>query len=350
MNSDFRELNAEEVVALGKEIDALKASVKKDIGERDVRYIKSIHRAVRYTGFLGRLLLFLCFIPGLWFVGVALLALSKILDNMELGHNVIHGQFDFMGDPHLNGKQFEWDILGTSNNWRETHNYRHHTYTNIQGHDEDIGYDIIRIFPEQKWSPWFLLQPVYAFLFAFVFQWGVALQNVSFKIEKSQPKLKTLRDNNPEAWKKMKRQLLKDYVVFPLLSGPFFLWVFLGNMVANMIRSLWTFTIIFCGHFTEKAVVFPPEEREKTANGDWYLRQIRGSSNIEGGRLFHILSGNLSHQIEHHLFPEIPANRYHELAPKVREICERYGQTYNTGNLMKQFGQVWVRIFRYALP
>jgi linoleoyl-CoA desaturase len=350
VSTHYKALSDSEIEQLGHEINELKRQVKSDIGERDVRYIKNIQRAVRYSGVLGRAFLFLSFLWPFWVLGVALLALSKILDNMELGHNVIHGQFDFMGDPHLNGKAFEWDILGTSDNWRETHNYRHHTYTNIEGHDEDIGYGFIRVFAEQKWNPWYLLQPIYTFFFAFVFQWGVALQNVNLKKEKGQPYFRLLIKNNQQIIKKIRWQLVKDYLVFPLLAGPMFVSVFLGNMAANAIRSLWTFVIIFCGHFTEKTVMFPGEAKEKDDSGHWYLRQIQGSSNIQGSRLFHIMSGNLSHQIEHHLFPEIPANRYHELAPKVKTICERYGQTYNTGRLSVQFSQVVYRILRHAFP
>jgi fatty acid desaturase len=62
------------------------------------------------------------------------------------------------------------------------------------------------------------------------------------------------------------------------------------------------------------------------------------------------MSGNLSFQIEHHLFPDLPANRYGEIAPEVREICERYGIPYNTGPLRKQFGSVVKKICRLALP
>jgi linoleoyl-CoA desaturase len=75
-----------------------------------------------------------------------------------------------------------------------------------------------------------------------------------------------------------------------------------------------------------------------------------GSANLTGGRLFHILSGNLSHQIEHHLFPDIPAHRYAEIATEVREICARYGLPYNTGPLHRQFGSVVRKIVRLALP
>ena len=62
------------------------------------------------------------------------------------------------------------------------------------------------------------------------------------------------------------------------------------------------------------------------------------------------MSGNLSHQIEHHLFPDLPAHRYAELAEEVREICARYGLPYNSGPLHKQFGSVVKKIVKLALP
>jgi NADPH-dependent stearoyl-CoA 9-desaturase len=148
----------------------------------------------------------------------------------------------------------------------------------------------------------------------------------------------------------MARQVLKDYVVFPLLAGPFFLPVLLGNAVANILRNLWTYTIIFCGHFTADAETFPKESIKNESRGHWYLRQLRGSSNLAGGKLLNVLSGNLSHQIEHHFYPDVPANRYAEVAPEVKAICARYGQHYNTGSLPKQFGQVVWRILRHAFP
>ena len=82
--------------------------------------------------------------------------------------------------------------------------------------------------------------------------------------------------------------------------------------------------IIFCGHFPDGVEEFSEAEVENETRGGWYLRQMLGSANLTGGKLFHILSGNLSHQIEHHLFPDIPAHRYAEIAVEVREICERY--------------------------
>ena len=151
-------------------------------------------------------------------------------------------------------------------------------------------------------------------------------------------------------WGKVRRQTLKDYVLFPLLAGPQAPLVLAGDASANLVRNVWAFMIIFCGHFPDGTDEFSVEEAENETRGGWYLRQLLGSSNLTGGKLFHILSGNLSFQIEHHLFPDIPAHRYAEISVEVREICERYGIDYHTGPLPKQFGSVVRKIVRLALP
>jgi len=350
-----RNLTSQELEQFGAEIDALRARTVADLGERDARYIRNIFKTVRWTELAGRALLMIgAFLPtpwmiGFWIAGALSLGLSKILDNMELGHNVIHGQFDWMGDPKFQGKSFEWDIVGTSENWRKTHNFRHHTYTNIHGLDDDIGYGLLRLFPEQKWSPLALFQPIVAVLFALLFQWGVAVQNLP-KGGYFGKHGKAARKEVKLAARKVSHQLIKDYLIFPLLAGPGFLVVLSGNLVANMLRNIWTYTIIFCGHFTTEVETFHRNVLKNETRAHWYWRQIRGSSNLAGGFVLNTLSGNLSHQIEHHLFPDVPANRYVEMAPVVRDICRRYGVHYNTGSLTKQFGQVIWRILRHSFP
>jgi len=351
-----RTLSSAELQAFGDELDAVRARVQADVGPRDARYIRRVVGGVRWTGIGGRTLLFLgAFVPvtlvPAWILGTLLLGLSKILENMELGHNVMHGQYDWMNDPKLNGKTYEWDIVATGDNWRKTHNFQHHTYTNVRGMDDDIGYGLLRIFPEQRWRPFYLMQPVIAVVFALLFQWGVAIQDLRVgRWFAGKMKPGELRNAFRPVGRKMGRQLLKDYIVFPLLAGPFFLPVLLGNLVANGMRNVWTYTIIFCGHFTADAEVFPKEVVRNESRGHWYLRQLRGSSNLTGGKLINVLSGNLSHQIEHHFYPDLPANRYAEIAVDVKQICARYGQHYNTGSLPRQFGQVIWRIVRHAFP
>jgi fatty acid desaturase len=345
------QLTFEQIEALGEELDALRNRVRADLGERDATYIRNVITAQRGLEVSGRALLFAGVLPPAWLAGTAALSLSKILDNMEIGHNVMHGQYDWMKDPALDSKRFEWDTACPGDQWRHSHNYMHHTHTNVLGKDRDIGYGILRMSEDQPWRRRDLGNPLYAFLLMVLFQWGVAVHDLEVdRIEAGEVTLSDKRDILRAIWEKGRRQVLKDYVVFPLLAGPFAPFVFSGNLTANLVRNIWSFTIIFCGHFPDGVEEFSEEEVENETRGGWYLRQMLGSANLTGGRVFHILSGNLSHQIEHHLFPDIPAHRYGEIAGEVKEICARYGLPYNAGPLHTQFGSVVRKICRLALP
>ncbi|MCV7288663.1 acyl-CoA desaturase [Mycolicibacterium wolinskyi] len=348
MNAPKYALTAEQADAFGRELDAIRERVIADLGERDATYIRKIIKAQRTLEVGGRALMWF---PLTWLPGTAMLAISKILDNMEIGHNVMHGQYDWMGDPALSSKAFEWDTACPADQWRHSHNYMHHTYTNIVDMDRDIGYGILRMSEDQKWSPYYLGNPLYAFLLMVLFQYGVALHEMETeRIRAGEISIADKRDVLRGIWAKTKKQTLKDYVAFPLLAGPFAPFVFAGNLTANLTRNVWAFMIIFCGHFPDGTQEFSIEETENETRGMWYFRQLLGSANLTGGKWFHILSGNLSFQIEHHLFPDIPAHRHAEISVEVREICERYGLPYNTGPLYKQFGTVVHKIVKLAFP
>jgi linoleoyl-CoA desaturase len=145
-------------------------------------------------------------------------------------------------------------------------------------------------------------------------------------------------------------QLGKDYLAFPLLAGLNAPRVFAGNLAANLMRNVWTFAVIFCGHFPAGVQVFPMSALDDESRGAWYLRQLNGSANIEGSRAFHVATGHLSHQIEHHLFPDLPAARYPEIAPRVRAICHKYGQRYITGRFGAQLASVGKQLLAGTLP
>ncbi|MDQ2637388.1 MAG: fatty acid desaturase [Actinomycetota bacterium] len=344
-------LTAEQTEAFGRELDAIRERVIADLGERDADYIRGVIKAQRTLEVTGRALLFGGILPPLWLAGTTMLSLSKILDNMEIGHNVMHGQYDWMGDPAISSRGFEWDTACPADQWRHSHNYMHHTYTNIVGMDRDVGYGILRMSPDQKWRPYFLGNPVYAFLLMVLFQYGVALHELETeRIRAGEITLADKREILQGIWRKTRRQTLKDYVAFPLLAGPFAPWVFAGNMTANLARNVWSYMIIFCGHFPDDVQEFSIEETKAETRGQWYFRQILGSANLTGGKLFHLLSGNLSFQIEHHLFPDIPAHRHAEISAEVRDICNRYGIPYNAGSLPRQFGTVVRKIVKLALP
>jgi hypothetical protein len=123
-----------------------------------------------------------------------------------------------------------------------------------------------------------------------------------------------------------------------------------ANVASNIARNLWSHAIIFCGHFPDQTYSFSQEETKDETRGARYVRQLLGAANIEGGPMFHVMSGNLGYQVEHHLYPDMPSTRYGEIAPKVREICERYELPYNTGPFFKQWGMVNRTIVRLAFP
>jgi fatty acid desaturase len=344
-------LSDEQADEFGRELDAIKERVMADLGQVDADYIRRVIKAQRGLEVAGRALLFAGIFPPAWLAGTAMLGISKILDNMEIGHNIMHGQYDWMRDPNIRGGDFEWDTACPADQWRHSHNYMHHTHTNIVGMDRDIGYGILRMSEDQRWKPYFLGNPLYAFLLMVLFQYGVALHEMETeRIRSGEISLRDKRDTLSAIWKKTRRQTLKDYVAFPLLAGPFAPFVLTGNMSANLMRNVWSYMIIFCGHFPDGTQEFTVEETQGESRGKWYFRQVLGSANLTGGKLFHLLSGNLSHQIEHHLFPDIPARRYTEIADEVKEICRRYGVPYNSGSLPKQFGTVVRKIVKLAVP
>jgi len=342
-------LTPDQLEAFGAEMDAIRQRIVADLGEEDAAYIRKVVKCQRGFEAAGRALFYLPVLG--WAPAVACLSISKILDNMEIGHNVMHGQYDWMGDPGLNSRMFDWDTMAPAENWKHGHNYMHHTFTNIVGKDRDVGYGILRMDEDQEWRPYYLGNPLYAFLLMMLFEWGVAVHDLEFdELVAGRRTWAENREIGARIWKKVKKQTFKDYVLFPALTGPLFPLTFAGNVVANLVRNVWTFNIIFCGHFPAGVATFSVEQCEEESRGQWYYRQLLGSANITGSKLFHVMSGNLSHQIEHHLFPDIPARRYPEVAQEVRAICEKYDLQYNTGPLRKQLGSVFAKIVRLSLP
>ena len=340
-----------DIKEIGRELDRIREEVIAGRGEGDARYIRRVIAVQRGLEVGGRVVLFASVLPPAWLAGTAALAVSKILENMEIGHNVLHGQWDWMRDPEIHSTTGEWDSASPAKMWKHSHNFLHHTYTNVLGKDRDIGYSLLRVSPQQPWHPVYLVQPLYNAALAAFFEWGIAIYDVELeRVWRGEKRWNEALTQLRGVLAKAGRQALKDYVAFPLLAGPAFLPTLLGNMVANTTRNVWAHAIIFCGHFPEGTEVFTEEQLEDETRGQWYLRQLLGSANIDGGPLLHIMSGNLSHQIEHHLFPDLPSNRYAEIAPRVRDLCKRFNLPYNTGSLRHQVANVWGRICRLAFP
>jgi NADPH-dependent stearoyl-CoA 9-desaturase len=409
IESPLARLTDEQIEALARELDAIHDEVYADLGDRDRRYITSMIEMHRRLAVMGRVLLLAARFRPAWAAGTATLSAAKILENMEIGHNVLHGQWDWMNDPQIHSSTWDWDTASTADAWKHSHNYVHHTFTNIIGKDKDLGYEIMRIDPHQDWHPVYLLQPFYNVLLMALFEWGVALHDLDFEaIRKGEKSKEQLVEELKGIGVKARTQVVKDYIAWPLVSalaagtaefawssrgavgdilasrgtggsrigrririgrrrragrtlrraaqralrtgGQTYRQAALANASANVIRNVWAHAIIFCGHFPDQTYTFTQEEAEDESRGAWYVRQLVGAANIEGSPLFHVASGNLGYQVEHHLFPDMPSTRYAEIAPRVKAICERYGLPYNSGPLGRQWGMVHRTILRLAFP
>jgi len=395
--SPLAHLSEQQLEELAREFDEIRDRVLAELGDRDRRYIESMIEMQRRLAVLGRAVLLASRNRAGWLAGTVALSAAKILENLEIGHNVLHGQWDWMNDPRIHSSTWDWDTASTAEAWKHSHNYVHHTFTNIRGKDKDLGYEIMRIDPNQRWHPVYLLQPLYNLILMALFEWGVAVHDLDFEAIRTgrKPKSQLKRELKGMA-AKARSQVVKDYIAWPLVSaaaaaavdgalearrgaaGPqgvrgrlrrrrrarlapvveaalecgsrTFRATAKANATANLVRNAWAYAIIFCGHFPDQTYTFSAREVENETRGGWYVRQLVGAANIEGSALFHVASGNLGYQVEHHLFPDMPSTRYAEIAPQVKDVCERYGLPYNSGRLGRQLGMVQRTILRLAFP
>ncbi|MCZ4550726.1 fatty acid desaturase family protein [Gordonia rubripertincta] len=349
--AQFAHLTDVDVKALGDELDSIRSDVEDDRGVRDARYIRRTIALQRGLEVCARATLLCSRRRPLWLLGTVLLSASKVIENMELAHNISHGQWDWMNDPEIHSNTWEWDQVGPSSQWKRAHNYTHHIYTNIVGMDDDIGFGILRMTRDVPWRPANLIQPFANIILAVTFEWGIARHDLD-----AQKKLDGVgpheRGSQASAvfYRKIGRQLGKDFVLFPALAGRSWRTTVTANATANLIRNLWAYLVIFCGHFPDGAEKFTVKQYETETKPEWYLRQMLGSANFRAGPLMAFMSGNLCYQIEHHLFPDLPSNRYVEIAQRVEALCDKYDLPYTTGSLGRQYWLALRTIHKLALP
>lgn len=346
----YTHLSAADIEAMGRELDAIRRDVEESLGERDAAYIRRTIRFQRTLDLVSRLVVGCTRSRTSWLLGTAALAFAKSVENMEIGHNVSHGQWDWMNDPEIHSSTWEWDMVAVSSQWRYSHNYRHHVFSNVVGVDDDLGFGVIRMTRDQPWRPVHLLQPLRNLLLGAVFEWGIALHGVHSERDRAGTDIDRIAHARSALIRKIARQAAKDYLLFPALSATRWRRTLAASVTANLLRNLWSCVVIFCGHFPDGAEKFSPDVLDGETRDHWYLRQMLGAANFKAGRLLAFSSGNLCYQIEHHLFPDLPSNRYAQIAVKIRALCEKYDLPYTTGSLVRQYLQTLRTIHRLALP
>ena len=347
--AEYAHLTEADLDAFAAALDAIRNHVEDSRGSRDRDYVRRTIASQRMLDVASRLLIACSRRRVGWTVGTLGLAVAKSIENMELAHNIGHGQWDWMNDPEIHSTTWEWDMAGLSSQWRYSHNYRHHVNTNVLGVDDDLGYGVLRVTRDQKWKPENLFQPLRSLLLAIGFEWGIALHDLYSEHERA------TTDEEKSAHgrallRKVGRQTGKDYLLYPALSGRRWRRTLGANVTANILRNVWAYVVICCGHFADGAEKFTPETLQDETKPEWYLRQMLGSANFDAGPVMAFMSGNLCYQIEHHLFPDLPSNRYAEIATRVRALCAYYDLPYTTGHLIRQYMLTVRTAFKLALP
>ena len=341
----------ERLRAFGREIDAIKKRVEGEMGDEDVRYVKRLRFVSRAV---GRVLIHVSFEPLGFGAGVLSLWLHKQLEATEIGHTALHGAYDKLPEAQrFHSERFSWATPIDEESWRYGHNGRHHGATNVAGRDADIHFGPVRLtertpyHPRQRFQlPFTLLVlfPNFGFLMNLHF---TGLNDLYF--DNGQPGgLDFLPDRSKQsrrlAWKRALRKFVpyyaKEYVLFPLLAGPFFWKVMLGNWLAETLRDIYSAATIFCGHVGEHVKSYPHGHKAK-GRGEWYAMQAEATNNYEVSWPVSVLCGGLDRQIEHHMFPKLPPQRLRQVAPEVRAACEKYGVQYHSAS--------WGRVLADAL-
>lgn len=327
-------LSGEQIEAFGEELESLYNETKAKVGQEDLAHIKSMIALSQALEISGRALIHTAKDPVSWLLGVLLLGHHYLIEFSELGHNILHGQFDGIeGNEEITSGRFKWDCTMDEGDWKHEHHAVHHPFTNILGKDNDFGFLVYRIHESQEWKPYHLLQVpmilTMPLVNTFFFPWFVATGRALS--EKKEINL----DTYIPSIKKLSEHFFKNYLFYPMLPGASYAKVALGNFSAKFFQNLFLEMILAISHLHKDAYVFQnnPEETK----GEYYLRQVLSTINFEAPPSYEVMFGAINLHVEHHLFPDLPPNRLREIAPRVRSICEKFGVPYRTGPFLTQF-------------
>lgn len=342
--------------SFARALDALHAETAQALGEVDVAYIRRVRRASRGLQLLGRGLLQFSIEPVTWGTGVLALSGHKLLELIEIGHTVLHGTYDQLdAGEEFRSLAFAWRAPIDEHSWRTQHNLRHHQFTNVAGRDPDLDFGVLRLGASVPFRAVHRLQPLSNLVSWTYFSAAInahvtgliALYFAPARPPVAPGEAASVGSNHGRAFAKYARYFAREYVLFPLLAGPFAGKVLLGNVASEVLRDVYAAATIYCGHVG--ATEYPKGSHAK-GRAEWYRMQVEASRDFEVGPVLSLLCGGLERQIEHHLFPRLPPNRLRQIAPRVRAICEEHGVHYRSDRWPRVLRDVFRRLTALSSP
>ena len=361
----------ETIEAFGREIEQLYQRTVKQLGKEDVEKMKALVETSKLFERLGRSLIHFSAGPVTWLSGVLLLSGHYVMEFTN-GHNVLHGHYDDIDDSgELNSFTYEWDNTVDETDWKFEHHTSHHPFTNVLGKDADYGYLLLRANDDQPWHFRYLAQlGIFASIplsVDLLMPWYIATSRALVEGKEAvtvtqgldylaspgdllEPgTIGSIFDTYRAGIFRILKRKVKNYLFYPLLSGPSFLKVAGGNLLADMISNTHMILMLAMEHHNENIPLIEPAVNETKA--DFYLRQVISTQNYElPGWYEDLFTGGVNIHIEHHLFPDLPFNRLKEISPEVEAICKKYNVPYRRENVFSSLAGLTSLIVEKMFP
>lgn len=287
-----------------------------------------------------------------WLLSGLSLAVVIAAIGFNIGHDAAHGSFSSKGFiNNLFSHSFDF-LAGVSNYfWKTKHNVTHHTYTNVEGMDDDTGTNgLFRFSNEQEWHPWHRMQVFYALLFysLLYLQW-IYLKDFQKWIQKKVGTIDIPKMNGVQVASIILSKLLHIIIfwIIPILYFGFLKTLLVTGSMYLMCGI--TITIVFqLAHIQTKSHFPVPDKTTGNIENDWAIEQIRTTANFETWNpLVTHFTGGLNHQVEHHLFSNISHVHYPAIRKIVKKKCHEFGIQYNEyrttiGAIIDHMKYLWI--------
>ena len=269
-----------------------------------------------------------------------LLAIVMGIGMAGVGMNVMHdGNHDSYSTKKWINKFMGGSIYilaGNVYNWQVQHNVLHHTYTNIQGHDEDLDAGrILRFSKHTEWKKHHKFQHLYSILLygLLTFNWVIT---TDFRQMSCYMKRKLAYGELPKPilnWSRMilfKLVYLCIWIVLPLLVLDIAWWqLLIGFFTMHYVAGVILSVVFQLAHVIDEADTPLPDNRGNMKN-TWAIHQLLTTVNFGNkSKAVNWFTGGLNHQIEHHIFPHISHIHYTKIGEIVKKTVKEFNLPYN---------------------
>ncbi len=338
--------NSEKIKGFTQELIKLKKQTYASLQEQDFKHLKKII-------WVNRILALIAF-AFIWTgpnpISIICLGLSLSGQWMIVMHHVNHRGYDNVPNApaRYHSKTFamgwrrfiDWFDWMYPAAWQYEHNIAHHFNTN-ENQDPDNPSDNSVWLQQKNYPRW--VKYLTCIGFGFIWKFFYYAPNIMKSLEQKKAYSRNDTSNNNYLWRTWLVSYIPyfsvNFILLPLLFLPFgwpiFLSVLINRVGAELFTNFQTFMMIVPNHAGQDVYVFKQHFNTKE---EFFLAQILGSCNYKTGVAWRdYLCGYLNYQIEHHLFPDLPAAKYVEIQPKIKALCQKYDLPYVQESVFKRF-------------